>query len=502
MQMRQNDVKLLSILCTALMITCVVGIIFDSNESDAVTDLGTYSGGTNQSSSNAAYSTVNLQVTSESGRGEIYVLIGSQFTVTTTYLDSLNWDFVTNDPSIILDDGGLLGASSLRGTVSQTGIVATVENRNNGSAYTFIGIEDTTPVSSISISGTSSVDVGGSVSLRASVSPSNADDTSVTWSIESGSSYGYLSSYSSNPTTFYAQSSGYVTIRATANDGSGVYDEYEIYINDPSQYWYAYLNFSANGGSGAPGQMSDSQWGISPSGSAPFRIPSTEPTRNGYTFLGWSTSSSASSPSYEAGDYFYVDYDDSDTLYAVWEKNPTIFTLNYNGNATGVSNVPFSQTYSSTTATSHTFTINSTAPTRSGYDFDGWYTNSSCTGTKYSPGGTISVSSTTTLYAKWVATPVEIESSQGDVSLITGSPFSYVVSTNLSGCTISVSGASWLSVSGNTVSGTPISSGTFTVTITASLSGHTSDTQTFTISVVSQLAYTNSPSNGVAAVEV
>ena len=59
-----------------------------------------------------------------------------------------------------------------------------------------------------------------------------------------------------------------------------------------------------------------------------------------------------------------------------------------------------------------------------------------------------------------------------------------------------------MSVSGNTVSGTPTSSGTFTVTITASLSGHTSDTQTFTISVVSQLAYTNSPSNGVAAVEV
>ena len=293
-----------------------------------------------------------------------------------------------------------------------------------------------------------------------------------------------------------------MTIRATANDGSGVYDEYEIYVNDPSQYWYAYLSFNANGGSGAPGQMSDSQWSTSPSGSASFRIPSTEPTRSGYTFLGWSTSRTATTPSYEAGDYFYVDYDDSDILYAVWEKNPTIFTLNYNGNGTGVSGVPFSQTYSSTTATSHSFTINSTAPTRSGYDFDGWYTNSSCTGTKYSPGGSISVTSTTTLYAKWVATPVEIESSQGDVSLITGTPFSYVVSTNLSGCTISVSGASWLSVSGNTISGTPTSAGSFTVTVTASLSGHASDTQTFTISVVSQLAYTNTPSNGVAAVEV
>ena len=59
-----------------------------------------------------------------------------------------------------------------------------------------------------------------------------------------------------------------------------------------------------------------------------------------------------------------------------------------------------------------------------------------------------------------------------------------------------------VSVSGNTISGTPTSAGSFTVTVTASLSGHVSDTQTFTISVVSQLAYTNTPSNGVAAVEV
>lgn len=496
MQMRQNDVKLLSILCITLMTICTVGIVIDSDESDAVTDLGTYSGGTNQSSPNAAYSYVTSVPNITNSDAILYVKIGCVFEISLSAAGSTA-DLTGDDIGISIERQ--MFNYYLRGTVDSAGTaIYSIGIRS----CNIIAVEDVTLVSSISISGSSSVDVGDSVSLRASVSPSNADDTSVTWSIESGSSYGYLFSYSSNPTTFYAQSSGYVTIRATANDGSGVYDEYEIYINDPSQYWYAYLNFSANGGSGAPGQMSDSQWGVSPSGSAPFRIPSTEPTRNGYTFLGWSTSSSASSPSYEAGDYFYVDYDDSDTLYAVWEKNPTIFTLNYNGNATGVSNVPFSQTYSSTTATSHTFTINSTAPTRSGYDFDGWYTNSSCTGTRYSPGGTISVSSTTTLYAKWVATPVEIESSQGDVSLITGTPFSYVVSTNLSGCTISVSGASWLSVSGNTVSGTPTSSGTFTVTITASLSGHTSDTQTFTISVVSQLAYTNSPSNGVAAVEV
>ena len=501
MQMRQNDIKLLSILCIALMAVCTVGMVIDSQESEAVTDLGTYDGTSNYSSTSAAYSNVMVFDPPVFTSSEtVYVLVGSTFGIDGgSKFDTPYWTLNTFDPAI--KDNSSMFSLALKGSVSTTGTIATAVG-SHGITITFIGIENTTPVSSISISGSSSVDVGDSVSLSASVSPSNADDTSVTWSIESGSSCGYISDTYTNPTTFYAQSSGYVTIRATANDGSGVYDEYEIYVNDPSQYWYAYLSFNANGGSGAPGQMSDSQWSTSPSGSASFRIPSTEPTRSGYTFLGWSTSRTATTPSYEAGDYFYVDYDDSDILYAVWEKNPTIFTLNYNGNGTGVSGVPFSQTYSSTTATSHSFTINSTAPTRSGYDFDGWYTNSSCTGTKYSPGGSISVTSTTTLYAKWVATPVEIESSQGDVSLITGTPFSYVVSTNLSGCTISVSGASWLSVSGNTISGTPTSAGSFTVTVTASLSGHASDTQTFTISVVSQLAYTNTPSNGVAAVEV
>ena len=92
---------------------------------------------------------------------------------------------------------------------------------------------------------------------------------------------------------------------------------------------------------------------------------------------------------------------------------------------------------------------------------------------------------------------VDITTLQGDITIIAGQEFSMNVSTNVSGCTISVSGADWLDVNGSTVSGTPSSSGDYDITITASHSGYTSDSISFTITVVSALGFTNEPSNGV-----
>lgn len=100
------------------------------------------------------------------------------------------------------------------------------------------------------------------------------------------------------------------------------------------------------------------------------------------------------------------------------------------------------------------------------------------------------------------AADVEITSSQGDTTISTGTAFSYVVNTNVSGCTISVSGADWLQVSGNIVYGTPTEAGEFDITITASKSGYTSDTQSFSIKVVSSLSFTSVPTTGLIIVEV
>lgn len=63
---------------------------------------------------------------------------------------------------------------------------------------------------------------------------------------------------------------------------------------------------------------------------------------------------------------------------------------------------------SSTTDTgSATFTIHNGTPQKSGYTFEGWATTASATTASYQPGGTITVTGTTTLYAVWEAAPAK-----------------------------------------------------------------------------------------------
>ncbi len=71
------------------------------------------------------------------------------------------------------------------------------------------------------------------------------------------------------------------------------------------------LSYNANGGSGTPAKQT-----VAAGTSA--TISSTKPTRTGYTFLGWSKSSSATSASYSAGSKITLNADT--TLYAVWAQ--------------------------------------------------------------------------------------------------------------------------------------------------------------------------------------
>ena len=156
------------------------------------------------------------------------------------------------------------------------------------------------------------------------------------------------------------------------------------------------LYYNANGGSGAPSvQTEESTWGLS---SLNYTVSSITPTRNNYTFLGWSTNSNATYADYYSGSSIKMDYNvNSLTLYAVWQYNPpTSYTLYYNAN--GGSGAPSSQSGSTT------YTISSIRPTRSGYTFLGWSKSSSSYATaNYSAGDTITLTSNTTLYAVWKA---------------------------------------------------------------------------------------------------
>lgn len=153
------------------------------------------------------------------------------------------------------------------------------------------------------------------------------------------------------------------------------------------------LYFSANGGSGAPGYQ---ELEANSYGTATFTIPTTTPTRDGYTFLGWSLSSSATSASYYGGGN--IQLTDDDTLYAVWQKNATYtLTFNYDDGVSDLTHVTVTADVNGVA----TYDIPSDAPTRDGYIFLGWTTDYSGTFAEYEPGDSIEISESTMLYAVW-----------------------------------------------------------------------------------------------------
>ncbi len=87
-----------------------------------------------------------------------------------------------------------------------------------------------------------------------------------------------------------------------------------------------YVSYSANGGSGAPGATYF--YGSTES----IVLSSTRPTRTGYDFLGWSTSSTATTASYSAGQNIGTSTS-SFALYAVWRKKSYSLTINADSGA-------------------------------------------------------------------------------------------------------------------------------------------------------------------------
>ena len=147
------------------------------------------------------------------------------------------------------------------------------------------------------------------------------------------------------------------------------------------------ISYDANGGGGAPGSQRKTH-------DIKILIPTVEPVRNGYTFLGWGVSKTSTSPTYQPGEWYYSNI--SRTLYAVWQKNaPTSYTVSYDAN--GGSGAPGSQTKTQDI----TLTLSGTKPTRSGYTFLGWATSSSATSASYQPGGSYTANASVTLYAVW-----------------------------------------------------------------------------------------------------
>ena len=146
------------------------------------------------------------------------------------------------------------------------------------------------------------------------------------------------------------------------------------------------VTYNANGGSGAPAN------GTKYHGMG-LTLSSTEPTRAGYSFLGWSADSAAASPAYLAGGSYTANA--AVTLYAVWKSDAYTVTYDANGGSgapsdgTKLHGIPMALSY--------------TYPTLANYTFLGWDTSSTATAATYEKGvnWVYDVNGDVDLYAVW-----------------------------------------------------------------------------------------------------
>ena len=183
---------------------------------------------------------------------------------------------------------------------------------------------------------------------------------------------------------------------ATYSGGSVSYQPGEYYTLYGNSTLYAvwqssggttqyYLNFNLQGGSGTFNTL----YGVY--GERLF-IPSSSPTKNGYTFQGWSTSSTGS-PQYQPGDYYTI-YSNT-ILYAIWGESTQYCTITFNAN--GGTGAPSNQQK----IIGETTYIPYTKPTKTGYTFLGWSTSRYATSADYQLGQAYTPYGDMTFYAVW-----------------------------------------------------------------------------------------------------
>lgn len=189
--------------------------------------------------------------------------------------------------------------------------------------------------------------------------------------------------------------------------------------------WTSYtVKYNANGGSGAP--SSQKKWK-----NQTLKLSTVKPTRTGYTFQGWATSSSGG-VAYASGANYTENA--SVTLYAVWKA--ITYTVKYNAN--GGTGAPSSQTKTY----GKTLTLSSTKPTKTSvddngtlttYTFKGWATSSTSTSVAYQSGASYTTNAAITLYAVWSKT---VSTSSFDVSYNTNGGSDVISQVKISGETL------------------------------------------------------------------
>jgi len=176
----------------------------------------------------------------------------------------------------------------------------------------------------------------------------------------------------------------------------------------------------------------------------------TAPTKTGSTFAGWYTATSGGGTEFTATTTVTANI----TVYAKWSTN-SVYTVTYDsqgGSAVDAQHVTLPATTVGTLPT---------APTKTNYTFDGWYTATSGGGTQFTASTTVAAS--LTVYAKWTAIPNDLRGTWRMNQLKTGGGgWGRAIATVDSSGNVTLS--SCLSSDGDT---TCPSAGTVTMTINA-----------------------------------
>lgn len=169
------------------------------------------------------------------------------------------------------------------------------------------------------------------------------------WCTAGTTYYCFLTGYNTNLTTYYFYVSGVNYSYASLNKQSG--------SGGTSYYYGGTANYINSAGTR---NTSTTYWLSSASTSTTSSI--TIPTRTGYTFGGYYTSTGGAGTQYiNSAGTILGKY--SGTLYAYWIKNTNYIYYNYDGGTAGTYN-PASASYDTAFYVS--------APTRTGYTFAGW----------------------------------------------------------------------------------------------------------------------------------
>ena len=220
------------------------------------------------------------------------------------------------------------------------------------------------------------------------------------------------------------------------------------------------IKFNANGGSLGSVPSSVTKWH-----GTNIKISTSKPTRTGYTFLGWGTSSTATSASYAAGATYSGNA--NATLYAVWKA--ITYTITYNANGGSLGSVPST----ATKTYGVTLTLSSAKPTRTNYTFLGWSTSKSATTATYKAGGSYTANAAATLYAVW---QLSYKKPRIASMSVTRTDSSGVASDSGTCARVKFSWACDKTVSSIVISWTPATGSTSSTTITASGTSGSVDT--------------------------